>query len=89
MNEETRALILGRCTAIWLDGDVEMLAERASRSGKRPLLDKEDPAASLRALARLRNPVYAQAHHRIESDRPHDETVAAIVAVLSSSCLPR
>ena len=89
MNEQTRALILARCTAIWLDGDVEMLAERASRSGKRPLLDKADPAASLRTLAALRNPVYAEAHLRIGSDRPHDETVTAIVAALGSSRLPR
>ena len=83
MNAETRALILERCTAIWLDGDVALLAERASRSGHRPLLDRGDPVGSLQALADVRNPVYAEAHLRVCSDRRrHDETVEEIVAAL-------
>jgi shikimate kinase len=85
MNPETRTLILERCTAIWLDGDVALLAERASRSGHRPLLDKADPVASLRALAEIRNPIYAEAHLRVLSDqRRHEETVEEIVALLRS-----
>lgn len=84
MNDGTRALILERCTAIWLDGDVELLAERASRSGRRPLLDKTDPAGSLRALAAVRNPIYAEAHLRVRSDGRHEDTIEEIVAALSS-----
>jgi shikimate kinase len=83
MNDETRALVLARCTAVWLDGDIEMLAERVRRSGHRPLLDKEDPASSLRALAAVRNPVYAEAHLRVQSDRQkHEDTVEEIVGLL-------
>jgi shikimate kinase len=84
MNPETRALILDRCTAIWLDGDVERLAERAGRSGQRPLLKGKDPNAVLGALAAARNPIYAEAHIRVRSDGGRqDETVARIVAAIS------
>jgi shikimate kinase len=82
MNAGTRALVLERCTAIWLDGDPALLAGRASRSGRRPLLDKADPVGSLRALAAIRNPVYAEAHLRIGGDRRQEEIVEAIVAAL-------
>lgn len=85
MNPETRAAILERCIAIWLDGDVELLAERAARSGNRPLLDKADPVGSLKALAEVRNPIYAEAHLRVLSDRKrHEDTVEEIVALLRS-----
>ncbi|HYD12124.1 MAG TPA: shikimate kinase [Allosphingosinicella sp.] len=82
VNPDTRALILERGIAIWLDGDIALLAERASRSGRRPLLDRADPVRSLQALAELRNPFYAEAHLRIRSDGRHEETVARIVAAL-------
>ena len=86
MNAETRALILERCTAIWLDGDVDLLAERAARSGHRPLLDTADPKATLRALAGIRNPVYAEAHHKVTSgDGSHEQTVERIVALLAGA----
>ena len=79
-NADTRRLMLERCIVVWLDGDVASLAERASRSGKRPLLDKGDPVASLRALAETRNPYYAEAHLRVRSDLGrHDATVEEIV----------
>ena len=86
---ETRALILARCTAIWLDGDVGRLAERASRSGKRPLLANGHPEAVLAALAETRNPSYAEAHLRISSDRRHEEIVTEILAALSAWNRPR
>jgi shikimate kinase len=83
MNPDTRALMLERCTTIWLDGDVALLAERASRSGQRPLLKGKDPHAMLSELAALRNPIYAEAHIRIASDRaPREQTVDQILAAL-------
>lgn len=68
MDDGTRALILARCTVVWLDGDIATLAERAGRRGRRPLLEGKDPAAQLRRLAALRNPIYAQAHLAVRSD---------------------
>lgn len=85
MHPETRAAILEHCVAIWLDGEIELVAERAARSGQRPLLDKADPVGSLRKLAAIRNPIYAEAHLRVVSDRRrHEETVEEIVTLLRS-----
>ena len=60
-DDETRALILARCTAVWLDADVDTLAERVSRRNHRPLLRGRNPREALAALAAARNPAYAQA----------------------------
>ena len=73
MDAETRALILARCTAIWLDAEVETLAERVGRRGRRPLLEGKDPLVLLQRLAEVRNPVYAEAHLTIRSGAlPHE-----------------
>jgi shikimate kinase len=84
MDPETRALILERCVAIWLDAEVETLAERVARRGHRPLLAGKDPLPLLRELAERRGPVYAEAHLRVPSGPgPHDQTVARILAALA------
>jgi shikimate kinase len=85
MDAKTRALILERCIAIWLDADVETIAERVARRDHRPLLKDKDPAALVGELARVRNPVYAQAHLHIRSEpAPHDNIVETIVAALAA-----
>lgn len=84
MDPETRDLILDRCIAVWLDAEVETLAQRVARRGHRPLLAGKDPLPLLRDLARARNPVYAQAHLRVSSGPgPHDRTVERIVEALA------
>lgn len=83
INDETRALILGRAIAVWLDADIETLVERTSRRGHRPLLRDRDPRQVLTELAAARNPIYAQAPIHVESrPAPHDATVKAILAAL-------
>jgi shikimate kinase len=84
MNELTRRLILDRSTAIWLDADVHVLAERVGRrAGTRPLLNGFDPRQRLAELAEVRNPVYALAPIHIRSKPlPHDATVEAILRAL-------
>ena len=86
INEDTRALILERATAIWLDADVEVLAERvARRAGSRPLLKQGDPRDTLAALAAVRNPIYALAPVHIHSrPLPHDATVKAILEAIGA-----
>ena len=80
---ETRALILERATAIWLDADISTLVDRVRRRSNRPLLKGKDAASVLRDLAAVRNPLYAEAHHRVISQAvPHDATVNAILALL-------
>ncbi len=90
MNEETRTLILDRCTAIWLDASVETLAERVSRRGARPLLRDKEPRGAIAALAAQRNAVYAEAHLRVRSDpAPHDRVVERILAALAGREAPQ
>ncbi len=85
MNEETRALILDRATAVWLEADVETLIDRVRRRNTRPLLRGKDPRVVLSDLARLRNPVYALAPIHVRSQpSPHDATVKAILKALSA-----
>jgi shikimate kinase len=89
MNDETRALILERCLAIWLDADVETLAERVSRRDSRPLLRDKEPLSVLKELAAVRNPVYAQAHLHIRSEAsPHEQTVERILQALAPTAHP-
>jgi shikimate kinase len=84
MDAETRALILDRCIAIWLEAEMETLAERVARRGHRPLLAGKDPLPFLRELGQARNPVYAQAHLRVRSGPgPHDRTVDRILQALA------
>ncbi|HYI48067.1 MAG TPA: shikimate kinase [Allosphingosinicella sp.] len=83
MDEETRALILARCTAIWLDGDLDTLAARLGRRDHRPLLRDKEPRALLAELAEARNPIYALAHFTVRGDAGTQErTVGRIVDLL-------
>ena len=85
MNPDTRALILERATAVWLDADVRVLAERVGRSSKaRPLLTGRNPLDVLTELAAVRNPVYALAPIHVRSEPlPHEATVEAIIEALA------
>ncbi|URW77121.1 shikimate kinase [Sphingomonas donggukensis] len=83
VNEDTRRLILSATTAVWLDADPAVLAERVRRRDTRPLLRGRDPLAVLVELAARRNPIYAMAPIHIASyQAPHDTTVTAIVKAL-------
>lgn len=83
INPETRALILAEALAVWLDADLDVLADRVSRRDTRPLLRGKDARAVLGELAGVRNPIYAEAPIHIASQRgPHDATVAAILKAI-------
>ncbi len=83
MNEETRALILDKAIAIWLDADIDVLVERVSRREGRPLLTGKDPRTVLTELSAVRNPVYALAPIRIISGTgPHEQAVEKILETL-------
>lgn len=83
INPETRAMILAQATAVWLDAEVDVLAERATRRGTRPLLVGQDASAVLARLAAERRPIYAEAHLHVRTEAvPHALAVDAIVARL-------
>jgi len=83
VNSATRAVILERCIAVWLDAEVETLAERVVRRDHRPLLRGRDPRELIEELARRRNPLYGQAHLRVAAEPgAHDDVVDRIVSAL-------
>ena len=83
INAETRALILERAIAVWIDCDVETLVERTGRRDTRPLLKNGDPKEILTKLYREREPFYAEAHLRVPSNNgPHAATAHAIVEAI-------
>ncbi len=81
VDQYTRALILERGIAVWIDCDIETLVERTSRRDHRPLLKTGDPREILMRLYTEREPSYMQAPIRVRSDDgPHTETVRAILS---------
>jgi shikimate kinase len=80
INPETRALILDRGIAVWLDCDLDTLVERVSRKDTRPLLRTGDPREILARLQAERAPHYARAPIRVTSGNgPHVRAVQAVL----------
>ncbi len=83
VNDETRALILDRCVAVWIDCDIDTLVERTGRRDTRPLLRDGDPKEILTRLREKRKPAYAQAQLRIDSHSgPQGDTALAIIEAI-------
>jgi shikimate kinase len=76
MREETRNLIRAKAVSIWLKADADVIMKRVKRRADRPLLQTEDPAATVSRLLEAREPVYQSADLTIWSrDVPHDRIV--------------
>lgn len=79
----TRALVLERAIAVWLDCDVETLVARTARKNTRPLLKSGDPKQILARLHAERSPAYAEAPIRIAAgDAPHQQTALKILEAI-------
>ena len=80
VNDETRALILDKAIAVWLDSEIDVLVDRVSRKDTRPLLKDGDPREILTRLKAEREPAYAQAPIRVMSSTgPQSRTVARVL----------
>jgi shikimate kinase len=87
VQDETRALVLERGIAVWLDADVDTLVERVRRKDTRPLLRGGDTAGIIARLKAEREPFYAQAPIRVTSaSGPQGETLRRILEALDQ-CL--
>ncbi len=85
VNSETRALILAKAIAVWLDSDVETLLERVGRKDNRPLLKQGDPREILTRLRDERAVFYAEAPIRVHSTNgPHSRTVARVLGEIEA-----
>lgn len=81
---DTRAIILDRGIAVWLDSEVDTLIERVGRKDTRPLLRGGDRKEILTRLKAEREPAYTQAQIKVMSDAgPHGETVNRILQGIS------
>jgi shikimate kinase len=76
MREETRSRIRDKAISLWLKADVDVIMKRVKRRADRPLLQTEDPVATVSRLLEAREPVYRTADVTIASrDVPHDRIV--------------
>ena len=79
-NDQTRALILEKAIAVWLDSDIQTLMERTARKENRPLLHGGDPREILTQLREERRQFYEQAPvHVFSSNGPHGRTVSNVL----------
>src|SRR6266702_8921610 len=83
MREETRNRIRDKAVSIWLRADVDIIMKRVKRRADRPLLQTEDPTATVSRLLESREPVYQGADLTILSrDVPHDRIVDECIEAL-------
>jgi shikimate kinase len=79
----TRAAVLERGIAVWIDCDIDTLVERTSRRSNRPLLKQGDPREILTRLAQERATFYGEAPIRVVSKNgPHADTARAIIEAI-------
>lgn len=82
-HEKTRAMILEKGIAVWLDCDIDTLVHRVGRRDHRPLLRTGDPREILTRLQNERAEAYAMAPIHVSSRTgPHSRTVGAILKEL-------
>ena len=81
----TRALILERGLAVWLDCDIETLVARTGKRDTRPLLRDGNPSEILQTLHRERAPAYAEAPVRVETgELPHHQAALKILEAIDT-----
>jgi shikimate kinase len=81
MSAQTRTTIRDKAISVWLKADIDVLSKRLRRRNDRPLLQTEDPVATLTGLLQVRDPVYADADVTVISrDVTHDVIVDEIIA---------
>lgn len=90
MNEQTRKAIARAGVSVWLKAELDVLMERVSRKGNRPLLKTANPRATMQDLMDKRYPVYELSDITVISrDEKKDvmagEVIDALVAMLPAS----
>ena len=84
MNEATRRTIAKAGISVWLRAELDVLMERVSRKGNRPLLKTADPRATMQSLMDSRYPVYAEADITVLSrDEKKDVMVVEVIEALA------
>ncbi|MDQ2825169.1 MAG: shikimate kinase [Verrucomicrobiota bacterium] len=91
LREENVDLLKQMGTVVWLEAKEKTLFERASRRGNRPLLQTENPRATLSDILRARTPLYTKAADlRVDTTRlTHDEIADVILDEIEKRIVPR
>lgn len=87
LRDTTRERIRERGVSVWLKADLDVLMRRVRKRGNRPLLQTDDPEATMLALMEVRHPIYAEADvvvmsRDVSHDRVVDDVMEALVAFL-------
>ncbi|WP_092040962.1 shikimate kinase [Methylobacterium pseudosasicola] len=83
LREATRERIKEAAISVWLKADLDVLMRRVRKRGSRPLLQTDDPEATMRELMAVRHPVYAAADVVVISrEVSHDRVVQDVLEAL-------
>jgi XRE family aerobic/anaerobic benzoate catabolism transcriptional regulator len=84
---ETYALLRRRTLTVWLRADPEDHWNRVVQQGdRRPMANNPQAMAELRRLLVMRQPLYAEAHHCVEtSGRDPEQVVDAVEALVAGN----
>ena len=83
IDPQTRTRLKEHTVTVWIKAPVEVLINRVSRRGNRPLLQTANPRETLERLLTQRTPIYSEADLSIESDEgPHSAAVDLILDAL-------
>ena len=83
VRDDTRERIRSKAVSIWLKADGATVLRRVKRRSDRPLLQTEDPAATIERLIAARGPFYSLADLTIVSrDVPHERIVDECIEAL-------
>jgi len=84
MMPRNRDLIAQKGVSVWLKADLDLLWSRVKRKQTRPLLQTEDPKATLSEIYDKRVPVYAKADLTVHAhpDYSIDDMVDAVLETL-------
>jgi len=83
IHDGTRELLKAHTVTVWLQAELDVLAERATRRDTRPLLRGKDPKAVLSRLAEVRYPIYALADvHVMTGEGAHREAVRTVMGAI-------
>lgn len=81
VQKEIREALLKQAQCIYLKASAETLYERVKGFAHRPLLQNEDPLATLKNLLQTRSPFYEQCHQVIETEQKSvDEMIGQLVS---------
>jgi len=85
MREETQQRIRAKGVSMWLRADPDVIMRRVKRRSDRPLLQTDDPAATIQRLVDERYPIYAKADiTALSRDVPHERIVEECLQMLGA-----